>query len=80
MKTKDFLNALCESLNMKPGSLTLDSTPETVTEWDSVGHLAILATVDSQLGIATDSEDLLEFTSLRQLVEALKSKGAALED
>jgi acyl carrier protein len=79
MVTGDFLNRLCEALAREPGSITLDDTPETIPEWDSVGHLAILATIDSALGLATDSEEMRNFTSIRQLVELLKTKGA-LED
>lgn len=76
MKTKDFLNALCEALKREPNSLTLTDTPQSVQEWDSVGHLGMIATIDSVLGVQTDSEDLQTFTSIGQLVNALKTRGA----
>ena len=78
MKTAEFLNLLCESLNRDPGSLTLGDTPETVEQWDSVGHLSIISTID-QIGVAVDSDDMQNFTSIRELVDRLKAKGA-LED
>ncbi len=78
MKTADFLNQLCESLNRDPGTLTLDDTTETVEQWDSVGHLSIIATID-QLGVDVDSEEMQNFTSVRELVDRLKAKGT-LED
>ena len=79
MKTSDFLNSLCNALNRDPNSLTPQDTPETVQEWDSVGHLTMLATIDSTLGVTLEGEDLQAFTSIGQLLDALKSR-KALED
>ena len=78
MKTAEFLNVLCESLNREPGSLKLDDTTDTVEEWDSVGHLSIISAVD-QLGVPVDNEDMQNFASIRELVDKLKQKGV-LED
>ena len=79
MKTQEFLDAIARALSRDPGTVVLDDTPETIEEWDSIGHLSIIATVDSELGIAVDSEELLGFTCIRELVELLKARGA-LED
>lgn len=79
MTTQEFLDTICEALNRDAGSLSLEDTPASVEEWDSVGHLSIVATVDSELDVAADSEELQTFDSLGQLVSALKAKGA-LED
>ena len=78
MKTSDFLNVICESLGRAPNSLSLDDTPQTVQEWDSIGQLAIIASVDEIAGGA-DSDDLRVFASIRQLADALKKRGI-LED
>jgi len=79
MTTSQFLDAVCESLSRDAGTLNLDDTPESVPEWDSVGHLAIISTIDSELGVSPDEPDLRNFKSIRQLVAALKRMGA-LED
>ena len=78
MKTADFLNLLCESMNRDPGTLTLEDTPETVEQWDSVGHLSIISAID-QLGVAVDNDEMQNFASIRELVNRLKQRGA-LED
>lgn len=79
MKTDAFLDVLCEALNRDPGTLTLADTPETVEEWDSVGHLSIVATVDGELGVSADEAEMQSFGSIGDLVTALKARGA-LED
>ena len=77
MKTvNEFLNEVCDSLGLDPGELKLADTPETVEEWDSVGHLSILSTVDEFLGVEIDSEEMQNFKSIQELVERLQAKGA----
>lgn len=76
MKTEEFLNALCGALGRGPNTLSLDDTPQTVAEWDSIGHLTIIATVDELLGVPVQDQRLREFTSIGELVEQLKSLGA----
>jgi acyl carrier protein len=79
MKVEDFLNKICDALGKEPNTLTLDDTTETVEEWDSVGHLSIVAVMDEELGVAVDNEELLDFDSMQTLVDRLKVRGA-LED
>jgi acyl carrier protein len=78
-KVQEFLDDLCAALNREPGSLNLSDTPNTVEEWDSVGHLAIISSIDSALGVSPDEEELRNFNSLRELTDRLKKRGA-LED
>ena len=79
MKVKEFLDAVCRSLNRAPGSLSVDDTPKSVPEWDSVGHLSIIATITEALGIPASDGELQDFDSLGQLVDRLKARGV-LED
>ena len=79
MKTKEFLNAICEALGRSPNTLSLDDTPETVPEWDSVGHLSIIATLDERLGAPVDEEDMRNFRSIRELVDRLTARSALEE-
>jgi len=79
MKTQDFLDALADSLERKPGSVKLEDTPDTIEQWDSVGHLSMLSTIEKQLGFLPDSDEFVSFSSVQQLVDLLKAKGV-LED
>jgi len=79
MKTQDFLAAIAESLNRSPGSLKLEDTPDTIEEWDSVGHLSILSTVEEKLGFLPDGDEYMSLSSIQELVDLLKARGD-LED
>ena len=79
MKVADFLRTLCASLSRQPDSLSLEDTPQTVEEWDSIGHLTIIATVEEALGIEIDDKELRTFTSIGELVDRLKTRKALEE-
>ncbi len=79
MKVKDFFNVICEAFSREPDSLSLEDTPESVEEWDSVGHLSIISLIDEELNVAVDDDDLRSFTSIGELVDRLKARNA-LED
>jgi acyl carrier protein len=79
MKVHDFLNALCSTLERDPNSLAFDDTPKTVEQWDSIGHLSIIATMDALLGVPVMEEDLHTFQSIGELVQRLRARHA-LED
>ena len=76
MTAEDFLDSVCDALGREPGSLTRNDSPESVEEWDSLGHLAIIDVIDEKLGIDVGAEDMLDFQSIGQLLERLKSLNA----
>lgn len=74
MNTNEFLNMLCEALEIEEGSITLDDTVDTIEEWDSLGHLSIIAALDS-LGIDTDKDEFRNFDTIAKLVELVRKEG-----
>jgi acyl carrier protein len=76
MTVTQFLDVVCEALGREPGSLSLDDTPQSVEQWDSIGHLSIISTVDEALGVAVDDEEMRTFTSIRELTDRLKVRDA----
>ncbi len=79
MTVAEFLNSLCGVLGREPDSLSLGDTPRTVDQWDSIGHLSIMVTIDRELGVSVEDEDMRTFTSIGQLVDRLRARNA-LED
>lgn len=74
MTTLELLDELCEVLGREPGTLTLADTPNTVKEWDSIGHLSMIAMVDEELDI--DAEEIRSFKSIGELVDRLNGRNA----
>lgn len=74
MKTQEFLNEICENLGRAPGTLSLTDTPQTVPEWDSLGHLTIISTTEQVLGADIADPTFQTFGSLGDLVTRLKAR------
>ena len=65
---------LCSILNsaMEIDTLTVQSSMDDIEEWDSLGHLNILAALDSRLdGKIADISAMAEASSVESIVEIL---------
>ena len=76
MTTAEFLNEICDVLGREPDSLSAEDTPKTVKEWDSMGHLTMIATIDDVLGISVEDEEMRNFRSIGELLDRLRSRNA----
>ncbi len=75
MQTSEFLDLLCQVLEKDDDPITLADTPETIPEWDSLGHLSILAFLETELNVDSSNDDFPEFESIGQLADILKERG-----
>lgn len=56
-------------LNVGLDVITDDLSAGDIPEWDSVGNLAIISTIEEELGVEFPLEDLFDLTSVKSLVE-----------
>ena len=60
-------------------AFTLDETAlknnieyNSIPEWDSIGHMAMIAELEEIYGISMDIDDIIEFSSYKKGIEILK--------
>lgn len=69
----EILEIIENALNLEPNSLTVDSSSDDVEEWDSLGHLGILASLnDYYKGGIADIEEMANANSVRKILQLLK--------
>ena len=56
-------------LNVDPGVITDMLSSGDIPEWDSVGNLAIISTIEQELEVEFPLEDLFDLTSVKSLVD-----------
>ncbi|MBR3452449.1 MAG: acyl carrier protein [Muribaculaceae bacterium] len=56
-------------LNVPLERITDELSSGDIPEWDSVGNLAIISTIEQELELEFPLEDLFDLTSVRTLVE-----------
>ncbi|MBQ9555325.1 MAG: acyl carrier protein [Muribaculaceae bacterium] len=56
-------------LNVDIGMITDDLSSGDIPEWDSVGNLAIISTIEQELNLEFPLEDLFDLTSVQSIVD-----------
>ncbi len=56
-------------LNVDPEVITDNLSSGDIPEWDSVGNLAIISTIENELDVEFPLEDLFDLTSVKSIVD-----------
>ena len=75
MTKEEFIEECCLALQVDPGSLNEESSPDNVVLWDSMGWLVLIAMVDEKLGLVLDTGDLNKLKKIGDFVNLFKEKG-----
>jgi acyl carrier protein len=62
------------SFDIDPQLVTMETTADDISGWDSVGHLSLGATLEEVFGISLDVDDLMEMENVRQIVRIIGTK------
>ena len=62
------------AFDIDPQSVTLETTADDVSGWDSVGHLSLGASLEEVFGISLDVDDLMEMENVREIVRIISAK------
>ena len=80
MEKNDFINAVISALEVEPSVITMDLKIDDIPEWDSLGHLAILSSLDELTdGKAGEINGLGSMESLNDIWNAFVEAGIGLE-
>ena len=63
--------AFVEGLEIDEGIVTDELAYDTIPEWDSVGHMRLMAAIEDAFDIMLDTEDILDFGSFGKGKEIL---------
>jgi acyl carrier protein len=59
---------------LRPETLTLDSSMETVGPWDSLQHINVIVDVEQRFGIVLSPEEVVQLHSVRSIVDIVQAK------
>jgi acyl carrier protein len=69
----DVISIMTEALSPRTSRLTIETTSKDLMEWDSMGHLAVLVSLDAALnGRAASVGALTSTKSVREIVQLLR--------
>lgn len=63
-----------QAFDVDPQSISIDTTPDDVVGWDSVGHLELATSLESIFEVSFDVDELMEMENVREIVRILQLK------
>ena len=64
-------NIIARVLNVDIQLITDDLSLGEIPEWDSVGNLAIISTIEQELNVEFPLDELFDLTSVKSIVDAV---------
>ena len=58
-------------LNVDPALITNELSSGDIPQWDSVGNLAIISTIEQELDVEFPLEDLFDLTSVQAIIDEI---------
>ncbi|MCR4436847.1 MAG: acyl carrier protein [Clostridiales bacterium] len=69
-----FASLVAGALKIDPSRLHNDSTAQTVPEWDSLTHWAVIGMLEEAYGVEFTMDEATEFKNLGEIYETLMKK------
>ncbi|MCD8016099.1 MAG: acyl carrier protein [Lachnospiraceae bacterium] len=68
-----YTNAFCETFEILPEQ-TEGLVYTGIANWDSVGHMGLIAAIEDAFGIEMDTDDIIDLSSFEKGMEILREK------
>ena len=72
MSKEKYDQAFMEAFDIQKESLGSDLEFESITEWDSIGHMNLIAELEDAFDISMEMDDIVDFSSYLKGIEILK--------
>ena len=74
-----YINAFVEGLELSAEEVTDNLEYQGIPNWDSVGHMALIACLEDAFDIMMDTDDIIDFSSFKKGIEILKKYDINIE-
>ena len=71
----NLLKLVSETFTVDEDKVNMDTAPGDFPEWDSLGHLNLLTTLEENCNISFDMEETMSIQSVQDLKNILEKKG-----
>jgi acyl carrier protein len=66
--------AFSSTFDIDPQTITLDSTPDDIPAWDSMGHVELASGLERAFGLSFDVDDLMAMENVKEICRVVQSK------
>ena len=69
-----YKNCFIESLEIEESIINEDLEYNSITEWDSIGHMSLMSSLEEIFNITMETDDIIDFSSFKKGKEILAEK------
>jgi acyl carrier protein len=62
------------AFDVEPQSVTLETKPGDIPAWDSMGHVALVSSLERAFGLSFDVDEVMEMENVAQIVRVVEAK------
>jgi acyl carrier protein len=62
------------AFHIDPQIVTIDSSPDDIPAWDSMGHVELASSLERTFGLTFDVDDLMEMENVKEILRIVQSK------
>lgn len=73
-----YFNVFIETFETDSGKIE-NLKYQAIPEWDSVGHMRLVAALEDEFNIMLDTDDIIDFSSFKKGMEILRKYGVKIE-
>jgi acyl carrier protein len=64
-----------KAFGFDPKSFSTQLAPEDVPNWDSIGHMNLVAALEQEFNLQFEVDEIMEMSSPQKILDILKAKG-----
>jgi acyl carrier protein len=72
--------AFKSAFDVDPKTVTMETTPDHVPAWDSMGHVTLASSLEQTFGLSFDVDDLMEMENVKEICRVVEKKLARVGD
>ncbi len=66
-----YQNIFVKSLSIETGKFNENIKYNEIPEWDSIGHMTLMSSLEEGFGITMETDDIIDFSSFKKGLEIL---------
>lgn len=66
--------AFQSAFGTEPSTVTIDTTPNDIPGWDSMGHVELAFSLEEVFGLSFDVDDMMEMENVKKIVGVVQRK------
>ncbi|MGH7793401.1 MAG: acyl carrier protein [Candidatus Binatia bacterium] len=68
------LSVFCEIFRIRPEKVHPELGPQDIQQWDSIGHMMLVAAIEQTFSIQLDTDEIIEMTSFGTSLAVIEKK------